>query len=78
MNVIPVWKLKDNLTNILKEYKDENDIVDISDIRKFILELYRSNNLWLNEAFQTYLYYASCKKIDITVRDLKDFIEKVR
>ena len=78
MKVIPVLELKDNLTKILKEYKDENDIVEKSDIRKFILELYSSNNLWLNNAFQTYLYYASCKKIDITVRDLKDFIEKVR
>ena len=70
--------LKDNLTNILKDYKDENDIVDISHIRKFTIELYCCNRQpWLSNAWKAYLYYASCKKIEITVRDLQDFIKKV-
>lgn len=81
MNVIhalEIKELKDNLINILKHYKDDSDLVDVSDIRKFVVELYFCNRPWLSGAFHEYLYYSIYKKVEITVRDLKDFIKRVK
>lgn len=67
--------LEKRLSNILKQYKDDSDLVAPWDIRKFIIELYRWNEPWLSNAFQVYLDYVKYKKIEITSSDLKDFIK---
>lgn len=75
--------LKKFFKDILKQYKNDNDIVKEEDIRKITNKLYGSpfekGNPWLSNDFQIYLhYFRYYKQIPMTIKHLKQFIKGIK
>lgn len=71
------------LKYIVKQYKNDNDIVKEEDIRKITNKLYgtlfEKGNPWLNNDFQLYLHYFKYhKQTPLTINDLKIFIKGIK
>lgn len=74
---------KQFMEDILKQYNNEYDIVKEEDIRKITNKLYasitRKGNCWLNNAFQSFLFYFKYYEPQpITVNDIRTFIEGIK
>lgn len=75
--------LKTFFKTILKQYKNDTDIVKNEDIRKIINKLYgrmlEKGYPQLNNSFQSYLnYFRFYKRIPMTIKDLKEFIKGIK
>lgn len=71
---------KQFIEDILKQYENTFDIVKEEDLQKITSKFYgtiiEKGNSWLNNAFQSFLwYFRYIKQEPITVNDIKSFLE---
>jgi hypothetical protein len=73
---------KDFFEDIVKQYKNDSDIVKEEDIQKITSKLYgrmfEKGNPWLNNSFQHLLHYFRIyKQQPMTIKDLKEFMKGI-